>query len=327
MEKGDLLSLIPGCLGEISLPPGGPGTRIGRGKVRDIVDLGRELLIVTTDRISAFDRVLTTIPCKGEVLNTISLFWFKKTSDLISNHIVEELSARTVRTLKCSVVPVEVVVRGYLTGSAWRDYRDGKPVSGITLPQGMRPNQRFDTPLLTPSTKEEKGSHDKPISSSEILSGGIVPQKTWHAIEEASLALYKRGAEVAAANGLILVDTKYEFGERDGKLFLIDEIHTPDSSRYWYADAYEELFARGENQRELDKEYLRRWLLERNWKGDGVPPEIPAEIRVEVAWRYITAWQTITGSLFSPRALGQEEESALVSKAMAAMTDRGGRRA
>jgi phosphoribosylaminoimidazole-succinocarboxamide synthase len=325
MEKKDLYALIPACVGEISLPDGLDGSKISRGKVRDIVDLGRELLIVTTDRISAFDRVLTTIPCKGELLNTISLFWFDKSADIVSNHIVERVSARTVRTMKCDVVPIEVVVRGYLAGSAWRDYQAGRPVSGIGLPAGMRMCQRFDSPLLTPSTKEEKGLHDLPISRADILSGGIVPKKTWEAIERTSLELFARGTEIAAANGLILVDTKYEFGERGGKLFLIDEVHTPDSSRYWYADTYADLFARGEEQRVLDKEYLRRWLMDRGWKGDGAPPEIPDDIRVEVAWRYITAWRTVTGRDFSPQSLGGKEESALVSKAITAAA-RGGKR-
>jgi phosphoribosylaminoimidazole-succinocarboxamide synthase len=314
MEKGDLFSRIPGCLREISIP----GANVSRGKVRDVVDIGGELLLVTTDRISAFDKVLTTVPCKGEVLNTVSLFWFSHTADIIPNHVLEEVSARTVRAAKCSVIPIEVVVRGYLTGSAWRDYQAGSEVSGIRLPEGMRANQKFPTPLLTPSTKEEKGAHDKPISRSGILDSGIVSRKVWERIEEASLALFNRGTEIAAANGLILVDTKYEFGERDGKLFLVDEVHTPDSSRYWHADTYQEFFNRGENQRELDKEYLRQWLLRKSWKGDGEPPVIPDEVRVETAWKYITAWQTIIGRPFSPRALGAVEEAALVSRIMSA---------
>jgi phosphoribosylaminoimidazole-succinocarboxamide synthase len=315
VDKGELFSLIPKSLREISIPAAGVG--LYRGKVRDVVDLDDELLIVTTDRISAFDRVLTTVPCKGEVLNTISLFWFDKTADIAANHIIEQVSARSVRARKCSVVPIEVVVRGYLTGSAWRDYKKGGEVSGIRLPAGMKANQRFDTPLLTPSTKEEKGLHDRPISRSEILSSGILPAGTWQRIEEASLALFRRGSEIAMANGLILVDTKYEFGERDGKLYLVDEVHTPDSSRYWYADTYQELFRRQEKQRELDKEYLRQWLLARDWKGDGKAPEIPDEVRVETAWKYITAWQTITGRVFSPQALGEREESSLIERIFA----------
>jgi phosphoribosylaminoimidazole-succinocarboxamide synthase len=176
----------------------------------------------------------------------------------------------------------------------------------------MRQSQRFDPPLLTPSTKEEKGSHDLPISREQILSGGTVEKKLWEQIEESALSLFRRGTEIASRNGLILVDTKYEFGVRDGKLTLVDEIHTPDSSRYWYADTWEEHFRRGLPQRELDKEYLRQWLLDRGWKGDGPPPLIPDEVRVEVAGKYVTAWETITGRQFVPGALGTAEESELV---------------
>lgn len=269
MRREDLAAGLDSCLERLELPA---RVTVNRGKVRDVIDIGDDLLITTTDRISAFDKVLTTIPCKGEVLNTISLFWFQATSDIIANHIREEVSARTVRAARCRVVPIEVVVRGYLTGSAWRDYQKGSAVSGIGLPPGMRQSERFDPPLLTPSTKEEKGSHDLPISREQILSGGKVEAKLWQQIEETALALFRRGTEIAARNGLILVDTKYEFGLRDGNLTLVDEIHTPDSSRYWHADTWEELFRRGLPQRELDKEYLRQWLLGRGWKGDGPAP-------------------------------------------------------
>jgi phosphoribosylaminoimidazole-succinocarboxamide synthase len=293
------------------LPPDG---EVRHGKVRDVVSMGPDLLIVTTDRISAFDRVLTTLPCKGEVLNTLSLFWFRNTADIIPNHVLEQVSARTIRAASCEVVPVEVVVRGYLTGSAWRDYQKGEAVSGIALPSGMRFNERFDVPLLTPSTKEEKGRHDRPISRADIVSSGLVEKQVWERIEETSLALFRRGTEIAARNGLILVDTKYEFGARGGKLYLVDEIHTPDSSRYWHADTWDSLFRAGEPQRELDKEYLRQWLLARGWKGDGEPPAIPDEVRVETAWKYISAWQTVTGRDFVPRALDGAEEASLLEK-------------
>lgn len=291
------------------------GLGISRGKVRDVVDLGNELLIATTDRISAFDRVLSTIPCKGEVLNTLSLFWFGKTADIIPNHVVEEVSPRTVRAVKCRVLPVEIVVRGYLTGSAWRDYQKGTSVSGIALPQGMRCNQKFPEPLITPSTKEEKGKHDRPISREEIVSGAVVPRAMWERLEETALALFRRGTETAAARGLILVDTKYEFGLKDGTLRLVDEVHTPDSSRYWYADTYESRFCSGEKQRELDKEYLRQWLLERGFSGDGTPPAIPDDVRIETAWKYVTAWQTITGTPFTPRSLPPAEEARRIGDA------------
>jgi phosphoribosylaminoimidazole-succinocarboxamide synthase len=310
VKTAELTAALSSCLECLRLPQ---NARLTRGKVRDVVDLGTDLLLTTTDRISAFDRVLTTVPCKGEVLNTISLFWFNATRDIIPNHVREQLSARTVRAVKCSVVPIEVVVRGYLTGSAWRDYQAGSAVSGIALPAGMRFNQRFDRPLITPSTKEEKGLHDVPISREQIIASGRVEKRLWERIEETARALFQRGTEVAARNGLILVDTKYEFGLADGELTLADEVHTPDSSRYWYADTWSELFAGGAPQRELDKEYLRQWLLARGWKGDGEPPLIPDDVRVEVARKYVSAWETITGSPFTPHALGAAEESALVA--------------
>ncbi len=318
MEMRELERLLPSCLEELDLPDLPPSVRLSRGKVRDVLDLGTELLITTTDRISAFDRVLTTIPCKGEVLNTLSSFWFRRTADIIANTVREELTARTVRAVKCRILPVEVVVRGFLTGSAWRDYENGRPVSGIRLPPRMRPAQRFDTPLLTPSTKEEKGLHDRPISSAEIVSSGIVGKALWERVEETARALFRRGSEVAAEHGLLLVDTKYEFGLCGGELLLADEVHTPDSSRFWYADSYPHLFASGQPQRELDKEYLRQWLLARGWKGDGTPPAIPDEVRIETARKYIAAWQTITGSTFVPRALDTAGESARAREAIRA---------
>ena len=176
----------------------------------------------------------------------------------------------------------------------------------------MRVNQRFDSPILTPSTKEEKGAHDRPISREEILSSGRVEKRLWERIEETSLALFQRGTEIAARSGLILVDTKYEFGLQDRHLTLVDEVHTPDSSRYWFVDTWEQLYKEGKPQRELDKEYLRQWLLARSWSGDGPPPEIPDDVRVQVAWKYVTAWETITHREFSPHAMGAEAETALV---------------
>jgi len=316
VKKEDLAAHIGRCLGGLERSELPEGARVSSGKVRDVVDLGQELLITTTDRISAFDSVLTTIPCKGEVLNTLSLFWFRETSDIIPHHVAEEVSPRTVRTAKCRVLPFEVVVRGYLTGSAWRDYNAHGEVSGIKLPPGMRFNQRFETPLLTPSTKEGTGIHDRPVSRQEILASGKVDRTVWEKVEETALALYQRGSQLASRRGLILVDTKYELGLRGSTLMLVDEVHTPDSSRYWYADTWDRLFAAGKPQRELDKEYLRQWLLARGWKGDGPSPILPDDVRIEVAWRYVTAWETITGKTFVPRAAGAKEEAALVSKAI-----------
>ncbi len=284
-----------------------------RGKVRDIFDIGEYLLIVTTDRISAFDRVLTTIPCKGEVLNRISLFWFERTSDIISNHIEKKITSRAVLVKKCEVLPIEVVVRGYLTGSAWRDYQAGKPISGIRLRDGLRFNEKFDTPIVTPSTKAERGVHDEPISEEELVKRGIVEIELWQEVRETALKLFERGTEIAGSHGLILVDTKYEFGLCDGKLVLVDEMHTPDSSRYWFKESYRELFERGEKQKKFDKEYLRQWLIERGFMGDGDIPDIPDEVKVEVAWKYIQAYEQITGAEFMPESYSSgDEEKALL---------------
>jgi len=287
----------------------GTGASFTRGKVRDIFDLGEEIVITTSDRISAFDRVLTTIPCKGEVLNRMALYWFAQTRDIIPNHIAEEVSGRTVKVKKSEVLPVEVVMRGYLTGSAWRDYQAGKPVSGISLPEGMRFNQAFEKPLLTPSTKAERGTHDEPISSEAVVVKGLVDEALWKKVEETAEKLFTRGMEIAKSRGLILVDTKYEFGVQNGRLVLVDEIHTPDSSRFWFADTYEELFAAGEKQRKIDKEFLRQWLMEeKKFMGDGDIPDIPDDIRMEVALRYIQAFELITGETFKPEDLSPEEE-------------------
>ncbi len=287
------------------------GKTVSSGKVRDIVDLDDRLLISTSDRISAFDRVLSTIPCKGEVLNRMALHWFEKTRDIIPNHIVESVSLRTVAVKKCSVLPVEVVIRGYLTGSAWRDYSAGKAVSGIELPAGMKMNQAFDTPLITPSTKAEQGLHDEPIAAAEIVSRGLVDKDIWAQVEDVALKIFARGTEECARQGLILVDTKYEFGLLDGKLVLIDEVHTPDSSRFWFADTYQEKFEAGEDPRKLDKEYLRQWLMDQGFMGNGEAPAIPDEVRIETAKRYVEAFERITGITFVPQA-GDADEVSLV---------------
>ena len=279
-----------------------------QGKVRDVFYLDDELVIFTSDRISAFDRILGAVPFKGEILNRLSVFWYEHTRDIIPNHFVASVTPRAILARKCSVIPVEVVVRGYLTGSAWRDYRAGRPVSGISLPEGLRFNERFASPLITPSTKESDGLHDRPCSREEILQAGLVDGQTWSSIEEKAIQLYLRGRDIAAQQGLILVDTKYEFGLADGQLMLIDEVHTPDSSRFWYADTYESLFEAGEKQRKLDKEYLRQWLMEQGYQGDGRPPAIPEDVFLEVSRRYQQAFESITGEEFKPMSARIEAE-------------------
>ncbi len=288
------------------------GTTLITGKVRDIVDIGDELLLVTSDRISAFDRVLSTIPYKGQVLNGLSNFWFDRTSDIVANHLRRRLTPRTVVAARCEVLPVEIVVRGYLTGSAWRDYQAGNPVSGIDLPPRMRFNQRFEKPLLTPSTKAERGDHDEPISSEEVVRRRLIDPDLWREVERIAFALFQRGTQIAARRGLILVDTKYEFGLRGDELVLVDEVHTPDSSRYWFADTYGELFEAGEKQRKVDKEYLRQWLMDHGFMGDGAPPEIPDEIRVNVAERYIESYELVTGDRFLGEPTSIESERAAI---------------
>ena len=311
MKREDIYRYLDKTIESINLP-----YPVTRGKVRDIFELGDSLLIVTTDRISAFDRVLTMIPCKGEVLNRISLFWFDKTSDIIENHVKKQITSRSILVKKCDVIPVEVVVRGYLTGSAWRDYVKGKLISGIKLREGMRFNEKFEQPIVTPSTKAERGVHDEPISEEELIERGVVSEDLWQEIRETALRLFERGTEIAASNGLILVDTKYEFGLCDGQLILIDELHTPDSSRYWFKESYDELFERGEKQREFDKEYLRQWLIVKGFMGEGEIPEIPDEVKVEVAWKYIQAYEKITGADFVPESFEAEREEELIKEAL-----------
>jgi Phosphoribosylaminoimidazolesuccinocarboxamide (SAICAR) synthase len=295
------------------------GRPLYKGKVRDVVSGPEALLLVASDRISAFDRVLSTVPFKGEVLSRVSAWWFERCADIVGTHVLPDGDpvslgvGRATLVRKVEMLPLEVVVRGYLTGSAWRDYSSGGTVSGISLPQGLSRSQRFPTPIITPSTKEE-GGHDKPISSAEIVSSGLVPSDLWHEVETASLALFARGQELAARSGLILVDTKYEFGVADGKLVLADELHSPDSSRYWWADGYESRFASSDDQRELDKEPFRRWLAERGFMGEGSVPGIPDAVRIETALRYVQAYEAITGENFSSIGADPQAETQVIAR-------------
>jgi len=288
------------------------GRPVYRGKVRDVIRGEEALLLVASDRISAFDRVLSTVPFKGEVLSRVSAWWFSNCSDIIPNHVLpggdpESLGlGRATLVRAAEMIPVEVVVRGYLAGSAWRDYQAGRLVSGISLPQGLSLNERFPVPLITPSTKEE-GGHDRPIPCAEVVSSGLVGEGVWHEVEVAALALFRRGQELASRSGLILVDTKYEFGVADGRLILADELHSPDSSRYWMAESYERRFYSGEAQRELDKEPFRRYLADRGFTGEGPVPAVPDSVRAETAWRYVQAFEAITGRSFE--SIGSDPQS------------------
>ncbi len=269
-----------------------------RGKVRDTYRRGDRLVIVTTDRLSAFDHVLTTIPFKGEVLNRLAAFWFERTRHVVKNHLLDVPDPNVTVARLCEPVKVEMVIRGYLTGSLWRDYQKSAQTGyGLRLPPGLRKDQKFETPLITPSTKADLGQHDQPISEEEILARGLADPKGWQEIREAALALFSEGQKWAASRGLILVDTKYEFGRANGELLVIDEMHTPDSSRFWVAAEYQERFDRGVDQQMLDKENIRQWLInERGFSGEGALPEIPTEVRVELAMKYLAAFEQITGA-------------------------------
>jgi phosphoribosylaminoimidazole-succinocarboxamide synthase len=280
----------------------GLGT-LRRGKVRDVYELadGERLLIVTTDRLSAFDRVLTTLPFKGEVLNRISAFWFRKTGEVIENHLLDLPDPNVTVARRTSPLPVEVVVRGYLSGSLWRDYLSGQANAayGLTLPAGLRRDQPFPEPLVTPSTKAADGEHDLPLSTREIVERGLLTARVWDEVKERAVALFRQGQAWATARGLILADTKYEFGLLGQKLLLIDEVHTPDSSRFWEAEGSVERFERSEPQRMLDKENLRQWLIrEREFQGHGPSPAIPDEVRVDLARTYVNAYERVTGETF-----------------------------
>jgi len=274
------------------------------GKVRDNYLLGDKRLIITTDRISAFDRVLCTIPFKGQVLNQTSAFWFEKTKDIVKNHVLQVPDPNVTVARECKLIPVEMVVRGYLTGvtttSAWYNYEKGvRDFCGNKLPDGMKKDQKFDKPIITPSTKAEKGAHDESVSGEEMIKRGIVDEKIYRQMEKVAIELYNFGKELVAKNNLILVDTKYEFGlDEDGNLTLIDEIHTPDSSRFWIKDTYDKLFSEGKEPQKLDKEYVRQFLANKGFIGEGEIPEIPDEVKIEAAKRYIKAYEMITGKEF-----------------------------
>ncbi|MBO4500489.1 MAG: phosphoribosylaminoimidazolesuccinocarboxamide synthase [Bacteroidaceae bacterium] len=272
------------------------------GKVRDVYNINDDILVmVATDRISAFDVILPKgIPFKGQVLNQIAAGFLDATADIVPNWKLATPDPMVTVGMKCEGFRVEMIIRGYLTGSAWRDYRDGcRNLCGNILPDGMKENQKFEEPIITPTTKAEEG-HDENISKEEIIAQGLVSREDYEVMEQYTRALFRRGTEIAADKGLILVDTKYEFGKRDGKVILIDEIHTPDSSRYFYANGYEEKFAKGEPQRQLSKEFVRQWLIEHNFMnrpGD-VMPEITDEYATSVSDRYIELYEHITGSKF-----------------------------
>jgi phosphoribosylaminoimidazole-succinocarboxamide synthase len=274
-----------------------------KGKVRDMYRLPGKRVLITTDRQSAFDHVLGTIPLKGQVLNRIAQHWFEQTVDIVPNHVIAVPHANVTIGEELDMFPVEIVVRGYLTGStdtsAWTHYSRGvRDFCGNRLPEGMVKNQPFESPIITPTTKSRE--HDESISKPQIIERGLVEAATWEEIEEIAFAVFARGQQLAAEQGLILVDTKYEMGRNSrGQIAIADEIHTPDSSRYWIQATYQERHARGDEPESLDKEFLRLWLREKGISDDNIPP-LDDDIRVQVAERYVDLFERVTGTVFEP---------------------------
>jgi len=291
---------LPYCLTETSFTFG----QKYQGKVRDTYDLGDKLIIITTDRQSAFDRVIASVPYKGQVLNLTSAWWFEQTRSIVPNHLLVVPDPNVMIVKKCKVFPIEFVVRGYITGttntSLWTQYKNGvRNYCGISFPEGMLKNERLPQAVLTPTTKETE--HDRPISPHDIVAEGWMTQADWDEASQAALKLFQYGVEVAAKHGLILVDTKYEFGrDENGHIVLVDEIHTPDSSRYWLANTYEERFAQGKEPENIDKEFLRLWFVDHcKPYEDSVLPAAPEELVVTLASRYVQLYEMITGKSFA----------------------------
>jgi phosphoribosylaminoimidazole-succinocarboxamide synthase len=287
------------CVTETAIPIG----KKYRGKVRDVYDIGNKLILITSDRQSAFDRILAAIPFKGQVLNLTSAWWFEQTKQIVKNHVLDLPDENVIVAEKCEVFPIEFVVRGYITGttstSLWTVYNNGsRNYCGIDLPEGLVKNQRLNMPLLTPTTKEKE--HDRPISPDEIVSEGWMSKEDWDTVSKIALQLFSFGQKKAFENGLILVDTKYELGkDGNGNIVLVDEIHTPDSSRYWIADTYEERFSLEQEPQNIDKEFLRLWFVDNcDPYNDKTLPPAPEELVVELSQRYIFLYETITGNRF-----------------------------
>jgi phosphoribosylaminoimidazole-succinocarboxamide synthase len=297
-----LLAAIPAALATVDL--NGWGEKIS-GKVRDSYARDGQRVLITTDRISAFDRVLGLIPYRGQVLNQLSLWWFEQTRDIVANHVIASPDPNVTVAREAQTLPVEVIVRGHITGvtstSMWTLYAQGDRVPyGIPLPDGLRKNDRLPAPVITPTTKATGGGHDERLTRDEIISGGLVAPELWAQIEDVALRLFARGQQIAESAGLILVDTKYEFGLIDGRLTLIDEIHTPDSSRYWVAATYT---PGGDEPENMDKEFLRKWFAAQGYTGEGTPPRLTPAFTAEVAARYITTYEKLTGQAFVPARL------------------------
>jgi phosphoribosylaminoimidazole-succinocarboxamide synthase len=305
LTHDQLIQAISNMFVSIDLPELGPKQS---GKVREIYRRDDQCVLITTDRISAFDRVLGAIPFKGQVLNQLSAWWFAQTSDIIANHVIATPDPNVTIARVAEPLPVEVVVRGYITGvtktSLWTLYEQGeRTIYGVTLPEGLRKNDALPRPIITPTTKAADGGHDVPLSPKQIVERGLLPAPLWREVATAAMDLFARGQKLARRSGLILVDTKYEFGLVDGRLTLIDEVHTPDSSRLWTLESY----ASGSTPTHLDKELLRAWYARQGYRGDGDPPALPNDIIAQLAARYIAAYERLTSQAFVPGAQPAEE--------------------
>lgn len=312
LTHDELLQAIPTALSGVDVP--GLGEKM-EGKVRDIYRQGDQYILITTDRISAFDRVLGLIPYKGQVLNQLSAWWFEQTKDILANHVLGVPDPNVTIAAAAAPLPVEIVVRGYITGvtktSLWYLYNQGdRQPYGISLPDGLHKNDSLPYPIITPTTKAEKGGHDERLTEAEILERGLMSEELWAQVHAATIALFLRGQHIARQAGLILVDTKYEMGLINGQLTLIDEIHTPDSSRYWIANTYQ---PGGEEPENFDKEFLRKWYAAQGYRGDGTPPTMPHEFIAQVAARYISAYERLTGTKFTP---GEQPAAARIRQAL-----------
>lgn len=306
----ELINLLPQAFDSSDLPLPGKTS----GKVRDWYALGdRERLIVTTDRLSAFDRILARVPYKGQVLNQLSAWWFEQTRDIIPNHIISIPDPNAAVVTEAQPFMVEVIVRGYITGvtstALWYRYSLGeRDIYGYQFPEGLQKNAALPEPIITPTTKGVDGAHDERLTCAEVTGKGILDQQTWDQVQSAALAVFKRGQELAQKCGLILVDTKYEFGRSpDGRVALIDEVHTPDSSRFWKADSYASRFAAGEEPENFDKEFVRIAYAEKGYRGDGEIPSMPADLWAAASQRYITIYEMLTGQTFAPGAYPVEQ--------------------
>ena len=296
-------TLVPHAFTGVELPD--LGTRHS-GKVRDYFVLDSRRILVTTDRLSAFDRILTAVPYKGQVLNQLSAFWFEHTQDIVGNHVIDVPDPNVTVAHECESFPVEVVVRGYISGvtttALWYRYSLGeRHIYGYDFPEGMTKNQALPEPIITPTTKGREGEHDERITCADVVERGLLDTETWEQVQAAALAVFKRGQAIAQEGGLILVDTKYEFGRApDGQVVLIDEVHTPDSSRFWVTDTYKARVSAGIEPDNFDKEFLRLWYTERGYRGDGEPPEATEDLIAQVSQRYIACYEQLTGQTFAP---------------------------